>query len=150
MRILRWQKKRHPRGANTANKVRNVLEKREHITMVKEPHSKFIGFTTPTGGTGKLIADSMIDFWMKEDYCLDDLVAGYLNGIITNLEKHVDRPLQWLICLFHFNELPLVALWTDLKIYKTGPKTLSGTIGSSLITSLEQIPVNKATLLLLC
>ncbi|GBL88715.1 hypothetical protein AVEN_195687-1 [Araneus ventricosus] len=33
--------------------------------------------------------------------------TGVINGIIRRLELKLQRPIQWIICLFHFNELPL-------------------------------------------
>lgn len=35
-----------------ADRERNVLAIEEHVTIVKEPDSKFIGYATPTVGTG--------------------------------------------------------------------------------------------------
>ncbi|GBN82106.1 hypothetical protein AVEN_111204-1 [Araneus ventricosus] len=33
--------------------------------------------------------------------------TGVFNGVIHRLELKLQRPIQWIICLLHFNELPL-------------------------------------------
>lgn len=73
----------------------------EHVTIVKEPGSKFIGYVTPTGSTG----------------------AGYRIGAVRRMEEYLNRPLQIFVCLFHFNELPLNAL---LKKFAGIQKGLAG------------------------
>ena len=36
--------------------------------------------------------------------------TGWKNGVISQLELFLGRPVQWLICLLHTNELPLCHL----------------------------------------
>ena len=48
------------------------------------------------------------------------------------MEKHLERPVQWLVCLLHANELPLRHLIEKLDGGTTGPNVFSGPIGSSL------------------
>ncbi|GBM61889.1 hypothetical protein AVEN_239154-1 [Araneus ventricosus] len=33
--------------------------------------------------------------------------TGVFNGVIRRLELKLQKPIQWIICLLHFNELPL-------------------------------------------
>ncbi|GBM76172.1 hypothetical protein AVEN_224131-1 [Araneus ventricosus] len=33
--------------------------------------------------------------------------TGVLNGVILMFELKLHRPIQWIICLLHFNDLPL-------------------------------------------
>ena len=54
------------------------------------------------------------------------------------MEKHLERTVQWLVCLLHANELPLRHLIEKLD----GPNVFSGPIGSSL-TGCEELPIIK-------
>lgn len=56
-------------------KTTNSRMVEEHITILKELGSQFIGYTTPTGGTSEEIVKSILDFLEKEDYSLEHLVA---------------------------------------------------------------------------
>ena len=58
--------------------------------------------------------------------------TGRLNGIIRNLEVKLQRPLQWSICLLHFNELPFKRLFEKIDGRPTGPDTWSRPIGRNL------------------
>lgn len=49
------------------------------------------------------------------------------------------RPLQWVICLLHFNELTLRHLCEELDGPTNGPKSYSGNIGKTLLTC-ETLP----------
>ena len=55
-------------------------------------------------------------------------------GIIRQLELHVKRPLQWFICMFHFNELPLRHLFTHLDGTTAGPNAFTGALGKALLS----------------
>lgn len=63
-------------------------------------------------------------------------------GIVTLLEKHLNKPLQWFICQLHGNELPLRHLLSHLDGQTTGPRALSGPIGKAL-QQCEKLPVVK-------
>lgn len=58
--------------------------------------------------------------------------TGKHAGIIRQLELHVKRPLQWFICMFHFNELPLRHLFAHLDGTTAGPNAFTGPLGKSL------------------
>ncbi|KAK4881795.1 hypothetical protein RN001_005114 [Aquatica leii] len=58
--------------------------------------------------------------------------TGKYGGVIRLLEKRLHRPLQWIICLLHLNELPLRHLFAKLDGTTTGPNTYSGAIGKLL------------------
>lgn len=68
--------------------------------------------------------------------------TGKYGGIIRLLEKNLQRPLQWVICLLHMNELPLRHLFFHIDGATSGPKTYTGQLGKSLETC-EQLPVKK-------
>ncbi|CAG4961116.1 unnamed protein product [Colias eurytheme] len=66
--------------------------------------------------------------------------TGKYGGVIRLLEKRLQRPLQWIICLLHLNELPLRHLFAKLDGTTTGPNTYSGAIGK-LLDDCEKRPV---------
>lgn len=125
-----------------ANVTRNVIVNEEHITLVKEPDSKFIGYSTPTDSTALGIQRSIVKYLSDENFNIDDLVAiscdgtptntGYKNGVIPRMEIHLQRPLQWFVCLFHFNELPFNALLRSLLGKQKGPGIWPGSIGEGI------------------
>lgn len=121
--------------------------------MVKEPGSAFIGYATPPTGDALGILTAMTDYLVEGDYSMDYLVAllcdgtatntGKKNGVICRFERFLGRPLQWLVCLYHFNELPFRALVKDIVGPSTGPGNFPGDIGKEIHTC-ETIPVNKS------
>lgn len=137
-------------------KTTNLTVEEDHITLLKEPGSKFIGYTTVNDGTSEALKNGILEFLEKENYSLDHLVAvncdgtntntntntGWENGAIRLLEKHLKRPLQWLVCLFHFNELPLEALIRHFFGTTKGPGTWSGNFGIE-IKECETYAVNE-------
>ena len=66
-----------------------------------------------------------------------------------------NKPLQWLICLLHADELPLRHLLIHLDGSTTGPKAFSGPIGKALVNcqtlpvvAFEKIDVTLPTVIL--
>ena len=59
-------------------------------------------------------------------------ITGKYNGCIRSLEKLLNKPLQWVICLLHTNELPLHHVFTMLDGTTKSPDSFSGPIGKSL------------------
>lgn len=134
------------------NEVRLHRTIEEHITIVKEPTSTFLGYVTPINGTGKEIQKAIVNFLNSEGYSLNYLVSinsdgtgvntGYKLGVNAFLEKYLQRPLQWNICLFHFNELPLKSLLTSLLGKQVGPGIWPGEIGSRILAcNKEQVSI---------
>lgn len=58
--------------------------------------------------------------------------TGWKSGVIQRLENHIGRPLQWSVCLLHFNELPFRHLFQHIDGQTAGPKSFSGPIGQQL------------------
>ena len=58
--------------------------------------------------------------------------TGSRGGVIRLLEEELGRPLQWLVCLLHGNELQLLHLFKHLDGATTGPRGYSGIIGKQL------------------
>ena len=64
------------------------------------------------------------------------------NGAIRRIEKKLGRPVQWFICLLHFIELPLRALFLKIDGQTDGPNSFSGPIGKGLKYCLSKPVVN--------
>lgn len=77
----------------------------EHITIVKEPQSEFLGYATPAKRTGVEIQKAIANFLCAEGYALNHLVAVCCDGIVVNtgfksgvnacMQIFIQRPLQW-------------------------------------------------------
>lgn len=135
-------------------KIGNVFHRRvikeEHISVLQEPGSKYLGHVTPTSGSGRSIANAIVNLLNESGIGSDSLLGigcdgtvvntGKKNGAIRFLELELKRPLQWLICQLHLNELPLRHLFQHLDGATSGPKEYSGPIGK-LLECCEQMPV---------
>ncbi|GBM84078.1 hypothetical protein AVEN_78333-1 [Araneus ventricosus] len=62
------------------------------------------------------------------------------NSVIHRIENHVGRPLQWSMCILHFNELPFRHIFQHIDGQTAGPKSFSGPIEQQL-TCYETLPV---------
>ncbi|CAH0546980.1 unnamed protein product [Brassicogethes aeneus] len=118
----------------------SILE--EHISLIKEPESKFLGYIAPNSETSKSIEQTINDFFLESSIPMESLLAvgcdgtnvnvGKKGGIIRLLEQRLNRPLQWIICLLHMKELPLRHLFIEVDGTTSGPQTFSGPIGKML------------------
>ncbi|GBL78850.1 hypothetical protein AVEN_48842-1 [Araneus ventricosus] len=73
--------------------------------------------------------------------CDDTVVnTGLFNGVILRLELKLRRPIQWIICLLHFNEFPLRHLFEYIYDKSSGPLSYTGDIGRNL-KGYEKIPL---------
>ncbi|GBL85305.1 hypothetical protein AVEN_222767-1 [Araneus ventricosus] len=63
--------------------------------------------------------------------------TGVFNGVIRRHELKLHRPIQWITCLLHFNELPLRHLF-ERKC--SGPSSYTGYIGRNL-KACEKLPL---------
>jgi hypothetical protein len=107
---------------SSVNHKCHIME--EHVCLLQEPGSVYLGHISPNSGSSASIFEAMCDFFSDNDISLSSLIAigfdgtpintGKHAGIIRQLELHVKRPLQWFICMFHFNELPLRHLFAHL------------------------------------
>lgn len=130
------------------NRKRTTLE--EHIVLLQEPDSKYLGHISPVSGSANNILKSMLNFFESSSISIDALEAigcdgtnsntGHKGGVITLLEHHLKRPLQWFICQLHANELPLRHLLQHLDGSTTGPRAFQGSIGKAL-NQCEKLPV---------
>lgn len=114
----------------------------EHITLVSEPGGSYIGHITPRSGKAQDIKIGILKYLDEECISTTDLAGigvdgtvvntGHKNGVIRLLEIEFDRPLQWLVCQLHGNELPLRHLFMKIDGKTSGPNAFSGSIGQKL------------------
>ncbi|XP_037049023.1 uncharacterized protein LOC119083408 [Bradysia coprophila] len=124
----------------------------EHLSLVKEPGSEYIGHICPSNSKASTVLKSLSDFFNSKadtDFMKNLKVVGCDGtvgntgcnaGIIALIEKKIGVPLQWFICQLHANELPLRHLFHHLDGGTAGPKELSGVIGKAIETC-ENLPI---------
>ncbi|CAH2098548.1 unnamed protein product [Euphydryas editha] len=127
-----------------------MIVQEEHITIIKEPGYLYVGYVVPESGTSKNIEKAIYSFLATENMSLESLMAvgcddtnintGKVGGVIYLLKRRLSRPLQWIICLLHANELPLRHLFTYLDGPTAGPKSFVGRIGKATETC-ETLPL---------
>lgn len=125
-------------------------KKEEHYSLIQEPGSSYIGHVTPTSGSSGDIVTSIISYLSSRVISLEELViigcdgtnvnTGYKAGLIHRIEVHLGKPLQWAVCLLHFNELPFRHLFQYIDGKSKGPKSYKGPIGEKLL-GCEKRPV---------
>ena len=124
----------------------------EHITVLAEPGSRYLGHFSPTSGNAKDIADGLfafceekqIDVTRIDSFGCDgtNVNVGWKSGILRRLEKKLKRPLHWIICQLDSNELPLRHLLIQLDGKTSGPRQFTGPIGRLLYeTNFENLPI---------
>lgn len=132
---------------------RRVIIQEEHIALIEEPESRYLDHLTIEGsGTSANIVKSMVSCLNAKSISLNSIKAigcdgtnvntGWKGGVIRLMEKQIGKPVQWLICLLHANELPLRHILQALDGKTTGPNSLSGPIGSLLATC-ESRPIEN-------
>ena len=126
--------------------IDNVKHKRtgleEHVVLVQEPESHYVGHFTPASGSAAAVTSGIFNFLETNSISTDDIVAvgcdgtavntGRKGGVIHMVEMRLQRPVQWIICLLHSNELSLRYLIEDLDGKTTGPKGFTGPLGRQL------------------
>ena len=123
----------------------------EHISILSEPGSSCVDYCTPSSGSAKSIAESILDTVDCTNLvCIGsdstNVNTGLHNGVIRRMETEVGRPLHWSICLLNLNELPLRHLFISLDGAMTGPHSFNGSIGKYISTALQQ-PIVKLALI---
>ena len=118
----------------------SVIE--EHISVITEPNSEYLGHYTPKSGKSHDLVDGLQDFFKNYNIDFSSLKAvgcdgtavntGTKGGAIRLLEKRLNKPLQWLICQLHANELPLRHLIEKIDGKTSGPMGFTGEVGKQL------------------
>ena len=90
----------------------------------------------------KNIAKSLIKFCKEKQIDINKIQAivcdgtntnvGWKTGVIRRLEENFQRPLHWIICQLHGNELPLTHLLIHLDGKTSGPTRFTGPISKLL------------------
>lgn len=135
------------------NKVHPRIITENHIVILKEPNSVYLGYVSPgNNSTAEDTSNTLIQFFNIKNISLAHLIAvscdgepkntGTTNGILRNLEVKLKRPLHWFVCLLHLNELPFKHLFSHLEGVTTGPHTHTGTI-SKQIENCETLEVSQ-------
>ena len=103
----------------------------EHISIIGEPNSQYIGHVTPTSGTGKSICTVILEFYNDENIPLDSLDGigcdgtavntGKNGGVVRLIEMKIGRSLQWIVCMLHANELLLHHIFQCIDGKTSGP-----------------------------
>ena len=123
-----------------------VTKSQEHIVYTQEPEGSYLQHSEipPNKGTGQDLAEDFLEVVIENDseFTLEAIVAdgtntntGWRDGMIAHLERKLTppRPLLWLICQAHGNELPLRALFThcDGGHGTSGPNSFEGPLGQA-------------------
>lgn len=114
------------------NEVKRLIsESIEHISLVSYPGSFYTGHVSVSNGNALGIFQEIIDNFNQNSISIKNMQAigcggaatntGIHAGVIRQFEKHLKKPLQWLICLIHSNELPLKALMKKIDGPTKGP-----------------------------
>lgn len=101
----------------------------EHVVLVQEPGSKYIGHISPTSGSSLGILEAMIQFFGNHSITLDDLQVigcdgtnknvGNKNGIITRLETKLI-----VLCNGSFASCMVTSFRCDISYYISTAKHL--------------------------
>jgi hypothetical protein len=119
----------------------------DHYVLVGEPGTVYLRHITLDRGTGIAIADGL-HAAVDEMGIMNKILAVGEDSTAVNtgpqcraihlLECRLGRPLQWLVCCLHLNELPLRHLCKELIGPTEGPSQWKGPIGKAL-TSCETL-----------
>lgn len=127
--------------------------KEEHYVIVSFPNNNYIDHVVPETGKAADIANKILSVIANTNSAstLQAVVCdgtvnntGKNNGVIRRLEEGIARPLQWLVCLLHTNELPFRKYISAIDGGCTrGPSSSSGAIMSALDFDPKDLPIAK-------
>lgn len=131
------------------HQLKNI--KQEHYVVLSYPGNIYIDHVVPQTSKATDVAKE-IACVINETDSEESLQAvlcdgtnvntGRNNGIIRKLELHLGKPLQWLVCMLHTNELPFRKYFSVIdEAITTGPNTSSGTISDELNFDPQDIPL---------
>ena len=127
---------------NGEPKEKFSIKTREHIVYTQEPAGEYLCHSEVDKGTGRHLANDSMDVLAEHD-SLESLLAvvadgtptntGWKDGMIAHLERDLQRPLLWLICQLHGNELGLRHYFDECDggFGTSGPDSFKGPIGKA-------------------
>ena len=131
------------------DKYYKSVQLEDHYTLIGEPGEYYLTHFSPEDDKGRTIAqifNTIVDTELHNKLAVVGTdgtasMTGKYNGCIRSLEKLLNKPLQWVICLLHTNELPLRHVFTMLDDTTKSPDSFSGPIGKSLTGDVSSWPV---------
>ena len=102
----------------------------EYYVIVGEPNDFYLSHVMPEDKTGYQIVTSV--YFAIKDTALEQklkivgsdgtaVMTGKNKGFIASIETLIGRPLQWVICLLHLNELLLRYVFDGVTGITSGP-----------------------------
>lgn len=137
-------------GEGSSKRVTVAVE--DHVVLVSEPGSSYLGHVTPSGKDAESITDAIMNLMEEERLTSNWQVigadstsvnTGCHRGVIARIEQRLGHKLHWAICLLHLNELPLRHVFQDLDGPTSGSRCFQGPVGKSAITA-EFLPLDKS------
>jgi hypothetical protein len=124
--------------------------KEDHYVVVAFPQQQYVDHVSPQSGTSSDISAELLSV-IKHTQSTDSLWAvtcdstnvntGEHNGVIRRIELSLNRPLQWLVCMLHLNELPFREVFKVIDGETSGPMGLKGPVGSHLDFDPCKLPI---------
>ena len=128
----------------------NKLEVEDHFPILAMPGAQFVTHVTPEDGTGLSLAKELETVVREQDMPIKVIGmdgcavnTGPHTGAIRLLELMLTKPLQWVICGLHLNELLWWHILSSADGGTSGPERLSGPVGHVLHEDLWKQPVVK-------
>ena len=122
----------------------------EHIVMTGEPGEYYLSHFCTIDKKGSSIADGIYSVIKGTDLEENLTVIG-TDGAVTmtcinkdyirKLEEALQRPLQWVVCLLHTNELSLRRIFVELDRSTQSSDAFAGPIGKKLDSNVSKWPV---------
>ena len=85
----------------------------EHVTLLSEPNSQYLGHISLANGAAKCISGGIVQYLKEKKVAVDSVRVvgcdgtsvntGHKGGVMRLLEEHFERPLQWFVCLLHMS-----------------------------------------------
>ena len=123
----------------------------DHHVIIVEPGSQYLTHVTPKTGHGIVIAGSIFKCLEESNWHNQPIVCigadgtnsnvGAENGAIHYLEMMLGKPLHYLICQLHGNELPFRALFYYYDGKPSGPVHWRGPIGTRIKETVSNLAV---------
>ena len=110
----------------------------EHYVLVEQPGDGYIGHVSPNSGSARNIFEAIRESGIALNsitvVCCDgtNVDTGRNGGVIRLIEQHIGMPVQCVVYMMHFNELPLRRLFAEIDGPTSGPNAFKGPIGKRL------------------